>query len=196
MSEAVFREWITGSVLTPGRKLSMLELLLDECGGNKEFEDLVNDAAGRWRVGVRFRGARFVPVDSEELHRTVVEPALAVLAEPEFQSAEAAYKKALACILGGDPAGAITAVASAIEEMLKAGGAAGSRLQDLSRSGKNAGWFGAEVQLQIEKLEAFRTHSDAHGVGTKDPHLGMLVVHLGGALLLYLAQSGPFLEVD
>jgi hypothetical protein len=52
--------------------------------------------------------------------------------------------------------------------------------------------MGPGVQIQIEKLEAFREQSDAHQLGTDELSLGSLCIHIGGSLLLYLGNTGPF----
>jgi len=178
----------------PGRvdyyvRLSAVELLLDIVGGTSEFHDLANDAAQRFRVGLRLEGNRFVDITSEHVHQEIVKPALQLLAKPEFESVNELYRKGFDRLLAGDPAGAITAATSAVEEMLRTGGCTGSRLQQLAQKARVQEWVTPGVEQFIVKLDAYRSDSDAHRVGTDERELARLVLHLTASLLLYLGRT-------
>ena len=170
-------------------RLSAVELLLDIVPDTDEFQDLVNEAAQRFRVGLRLEGNRFVDITSEHVHQEIVKPALQLLAKPEFESVNELYRKGFDRLLAGDPAGAITAAASAVEEMLRTGGCSGSRLQQLAQNARVREWVTPGVQQSIVKLDAYRSDSDAHRVGTDERELARLVLHLTASLLLYLGRT-------
>ena len=184
-----------GSVsFVPGKvntyvRLSAIEHLYDVRQPSEDFNDLVNEAAARFRVGIRLEGARFVDVTSTLIHREVVRPALQLLAEPEYDSVDELYRKAFDRLLAGDPAGAITAAASAVEEMLRKGECTGASLKELTQAARNRAWITPGVQQSIVKLDAYREDSDAHRVGTDEPELARLVLHLAASLLLYLGRT-------
>lgn len=106
-----------------GVKITLIEHALDLCSDETahDFADLVNDGARRHRVAIRLEGRRFVPVTSEHVHKEVVQPALALLREERFEGIDGLYRKAFDRALSGDPAGAITAATSAVEEMFRLG---------------------------------------------------------------------------
>lgn len=180
--------FLPGKVSTHVR-LSAVEHVLDIAGPSGDFNDLVNEAAARFRVGIRLEGARFVDVTSTLIHQEVVRPALQLLAEPEYDSVDELYRKAFDRLLAGDPAGAITAAASAVEEMLRKGECTGTSLKELAQAARNRGWITPGVQQSIVKLDAYREDSDAHRVGTDEPELARLVLHLAASLLLYLGRT-------
>lgn len=176
------------TLVDPYVRLSAIELLLDIVGDTDEFHDLANEAAQRFRVGLRLEGNRFVDTISEHVHQEVVRPTLQLLAKPEFGAVNELYRKGFDRLLAGDPAGAITAAASAVEEMLRVLGCTGSRLQQLAQNAHAQGWVTAGVEQSITKLDAYRSDSDAHRVGTDERELARLVLHLSASLLLYLGR--------
>lgn len=178
---------VRGEYSVPER-LTMIELLVDEYPGDGDFSYWVDEAAHRWQVGISMDGNRFMPVASELLHDEIVTPTLRLLTTETFRDVDAAYRKAWRRVLEGDPAGAITSCSTTIEEVLRRLGCSGTNLQGLSRDARRKNMLSAGVQQQIEKLEAFREQSDAHRVGTDEINLAMLVVHLTGSLLHYLAN--------
>lgn len=170
-------------------RLSAVELLLDIARDPDRFHDLANEAAQRFRVGLRLEGNRFVDITSEHVHQEIVKPALQLLAKPEFESVNELYRKGFDRLLAGDPAGAITVAASAVEEMLRTGGCSGSSLQQLAQKARVLEWVTPGVQQSIVKLDAYRSDSDAHRVGTDERELARLVLHLTASLLLYLGRT-------
>lgn len=178
----------------PRLRISAIEHLLDVMGESADmgaFTSLANEAADRFRVGLRLEGTRFLEVTSELIHREVVKPALVILASPELKPIDDLYRKAFDRLLSGDSAGAITAASSAVEEMLRAGGLSGSTLKQLSQRARENDWITPGVEQSIVKLDAFRGDSDAHRVGTDEKELARLVLNITGALLLYLGRTSP-----
>jgi hypothetical protein len=171
-------------------RLSAVEHLIDVVSHSTTgFSDLVNDAAERFRVGIRLEGNRFVDVTSELVHQEVVRPALQLLANPEFEPVDELYRKGFDRLLAGDPAGAITAATSAMEEMLRIGGCKGSVLKPLAENARVRDWITPGVEQSIVKLAAYRKDSDAHRVGTDERELARLVLHLTASLLVYLGRT-------
>jgi len=175
-------------------RLSAIEHLLDiigDTGDADDFSDLTNEAADRFRVGIRLEGKRFVDITSQHLHRDAVRPTLLLLGEQALRPVDDLYRKGFDRLLAGDPAGAITASGSALEEMLRIGGCAGSTLKQAARSAQQKDWITPGVEQSIVKIDAFRGDSDAHRVGTDERELARLVLHLTGSLLLYLGRTRP-----
>ncbi len=175
----------------PALRLAAVELLSDLERPDADFAVRVNEAAQRHALGIRFESGRFVPYSSEHLHNEVTREALLLLGDTRLQAADALYRKAYSRLLTNDHAGAITAATSALEEMLRIGGASGAALAPLAASARSAGWVGAGVQQQIVKVQAFRQDADAHRVGTEDRELAVLVLNLTGSILVYLAKTMP-----
>lgn len=179
---------ITNYSLGAAERLAVVEHLFDIRDYQLDAtQDLVNDAARRFRVAIRLEGKRFFDLSSEEIHQTLVRPALILLSDPAFSSADALYRKAYEP-LSNDPAGAITAAASAVEEFLRAIGLSGSSLSHLARSGRSKGLLGVGEQQFIEKIDAFRGDADAHRAGTDNQELARLVLHIAAALIVYLER--------
>ena len=177
------------TLVDPYVRLSAVELLLDIVLDTDQFHELANEAAQRFRVGLRLEGNRFIDMTSEHVHLEVVRPSLQLLAKPEFEPVNELYRKGFDRLLAGDPAGAITAATSAVEEMLRTGGCGGSTLQQLAQSARTRGWLTPGVEQSIDKLDAYRSDSDAHRVGTDERELARLVLHLTASLLLYLGRT-------
>lgn len=181
--------------LSAGERLTAIEHLLDlqKWGVPEEFQEAVNGKAQWFRVGVRLEGYRFVSVTSEHIHEEVVKPTLLLLASPGFAKIDGLYRKAFDRSLAGDPAGAITAACTSVEEMLRVGlGVRGKDLEYLASRAKNNGLIGPGVQQMIVKLSALRQESDAHTAGTDEDELASLTLHITASLLTYLARTFDF----
>jgi hypothetical protein len=172
-------------------RLSAVEHLLDQYDKPvEEFIERVNDRARWHRVALRLEGKRFVPVTSELMHVEVVRPTLLLLAKPGLAPVDGLYRKAFDRALSGDPAGAITAATSAVEEMFRvAMGVAGLTMQGLAGRARNDGLIPAAVHQFAIKLAALRSDSDAHTPGTDEFAMAMLAIHLAGSVLLYLDDT-------
>lgn len=180
-----------------GMRLSAIELLLDvvDDQGDSGFRDRVNDRARHYRVGLRLEGNRFVPVTSEHVHQDVVQPALILLSSDRFKDIDGLYRKAFDRALSGDPAGAVTAATTTVEEMFRLGlGVPKGDLGSLTKDARQTGWISPAVQQLLVKLSALRDESDAHKKGTDDFETAMLALHLTASVLLYLGRRGPFQE--
>ena len=177
-----------------GDKLSAVEHLLDIAGPDgKEFVERVNERARWLRVGLRIEGRRFVPVTEEHLHTEVVQPTLLLLHNPALAAVDALYRKAFDRVFSNDPAGAVTAAVSAVEEMLRVGlGVTGFDLGQLVGKAKSAGWLSNGAGTVTNSLAALRSDSDAHTAGTSDFDLAMFAVHLAASALLHLSRAEPY----
>ena len=154
-----------------------------------EFGEMFGNAAQRFRVGVRLEGNRFVDTTSELMHEEVTRPTLLLLSDASLKEVDDLYRKAHDRLLSNDPAGAITAAVSALEEMLRQLGASGAQLGDLAQAARSQGFVGPGVYQQIIRMNAFRDESDAHTAGTEDAEVARLVINTTGGLLLYLGRS-------
>lgn len=171
----------------------LLDVVADKWGAGEDharFVEAVNERARHFRVGLRLEGRRFVPLTSEHMHQEVVRPALLLLQDPRFADSDALYRKAFERAMSGDPAGAVTAATSAVEEMLRAGlSVSGSTLEQLLRKARDAGWTIPATDQIVVKLAALREASDAHEAGTDSFEVAMLAIHLSGAVMRFLADS-------
>ncbi|QZH58867.1 hypothetical protein K1X22_21815 [Mycolicibacterium farcinogenes] len=139
--------------------------------------------------------SQLVPVESHELHHSVMVPALYLLeSQARFAGAEKAYQKSLAELRNRDPGDAITDAATALSEVLKALGHEGAALGDQLKSAKKASLVrGADTPLTnvIGRWVATqRNNGEAH---VADHEYTMsdawMVVHVVGALVIRLAES-------
>lgn len=131
-------------------RLAAIEVLLDtipwpaESKRRKRLSELSAAVADRDRISWRLEGGRFMDVTSELVHREVVQPALLLLSGAQFSDVDSLFRKAYERLMGADPSGAITVATSAVEEMLRLGGARGNSLGDLAGSARSIGWIGQE----------------------------------------------------
>jgi hypothetical protein len=174
-----------------GQRLAAIEHLLDAASGDASFEDMVNDRARFFRVGLRLEGNRFIPVAGEHLHTEIVQPTLLLLADDRFTEVDRLYRKAFERNLSGDPSGAITAATSAVEEMLRVlvPSMKEHTLGPLAKKARANGVITPPIEEFIKKLYGLRPESDAHAGGTVDYDLAMLSLHLTGSILQYLGTS-------
>jgi hypothetical protein len=174
-----------------GVRLAAVEHLLDAVQPiGTAYVDLVNERARWFRVGVRIEGRRFIAVTSEHLHREVVQPTLLLLGDARFETIDGLYRKAFDRVLSGDPAGAVTAATSAVEEMLRLMlGVRGNTLEHLANQARSSGLISAAVYQFLVKISALRDESDAHTAGTDESQVAMLAVHLAGSILLFLGRT-------
>lgn len=180
--------------VTVGIRLSAVEHLLDVVPRHltvgPDFAETVNERAAWFRVPIRLEGTRFSLIANEHLHLELVQPTFVLLSDPKLSDVDKLYRKAFDRLFSNDVAGAITAATSAVEEMLRLGGATGSDLQQLVKSGRNLGWYQAGPERYLAPLYAFRKDSDAHASGSDEQEVGMLVLHIAASLLHFLASTG------
>lgn len=168
----------------------------------KKFADRVNEVLLAYRLKFRFvpDDSEIVPLDSMELHISVVEPALALLhGEPEFADAHGSYLKALKEISENEPANAITDAGTALQQILVTLGCQGNALGPLIKDAKTRGLFAghdnrlvAGITNFMEWVSADRSEKgDAHKPGTEDLNDAWLMVHIVGALIVHLAEESP-----
>lgn len=133
-----------------------------------------------------------VPIESIELHVSIVEPTLTLLANRSgFDNAEVAYWKALEEIHQGTPDDAITDASTALQETLLALGCSGNSLGPLAKSAESTGVITGYDRKLIDWVSADRSNKgDTHSVGPTSAEDAWLVVHVVGALILRLAR-GP-----
>jgi hypothetical protein len=173
-------------------RLAAVELLLNVTVPDPAFQEQVNDRARWFRVGIRLEGTRFVPLTSEFLHEHVVRPALLLLADERFSAVDSLYRKGFDRALSNDPAGAITASNSAVEEMLRLGtGVKGGSLDKLAMQARQDGWISPAVHQLVVKLAALRDESDAHTLGTDETEVAMFTLNLSGSILVHLERTLP-----
>jgi hypothetical protein len=157
-----------------------------------EFTMHLNER-GRWfRVGLRLEGRRFVPIKTEHLHQSIVQPVLLLLHDRRFIDIDDLYRKGFARYLQGDASGAITAATSAVETMLRTGlNQEGGELAKLCAQAQSAAWMTPAVAETAKKLQALRQDSDAHASGTDEQELALFALHIAGSVLLYLGETFP-----
>jgi hypothetical protein len=164
----------------------------------EEFAERVRSHFSEQRMVYDLVEGRVVPKSSDELHASVVVPALTLLhGRSGFQDVEGQYRDALRELSEGHWADAVTDANAAAEHTLrKLLGFEQGQLPDLLAEARKRGWFG-EVQAKWLKkatdglsalAEARNVEGDAHQPGTADEALGWLAVHWAGALIVYLLQ--------
>ncbi|WP_111509551.1 hypothetical protein [Mycobacterium kyogaense] len=164
-----------------------------------EFQTRVNRIFPAHLVGLHLHhNSRLVPIDSHEMHDSVVVPTLYLLnSQPRFAGAERAYQNALRELRNQDAADAITDAATALQEVLTALGCEGGALGDLVASARRKGLLvGTDTPLTesiirtVHWVAAKRNQGEAH---RGDPDVGMsdawMLVHVVGALAIRLGES-------
>jgi hypothetical protein len=112
--------------------------------------------------------------------------------EARLPTWDSLYRKAFDRALSNDPAGAITAANSAVEEMLRIGtGVQGSTLDKLAAQARKDEWISPAVHQLIVKLAALRKESDAHALGTNETEVAMFTLNLSGSILVHLERTLP-----
>jgi hypothetical protein len=143
--------------------------------------------------------SRLVPIESHEMHASVVAPTLYLLhSETRFAAAESAYQKALDELRRRDPGDAITDAGTALQEALAALGCTGNTIGERLRSARQNGLIrGKDIPLTetigraVEWVSDKRNEGEAH---RGDPEINMsdawAVVHVVGALVIRLSEAG------
>lgn len=204
-----------GSEVNGGRLLQRIDdndLVLDMVGafclvvhdeaGLKEWyrvlQRFVNEVLEDHRVAYRLVDGELVPIESDELHHAVIEPALGLLLGREYAAARSAYLSVVKEI-PVDAADAITDAGTALQETLTALGCNGNALGPLIKSGRAQGLFAAHDQTLLDGMEKFLSWASADRSQTGDAHKvtdasradAWLMVHIVGALIVRLVDPAP-----
>lgn len=162
------------------------------------LEAFTNKVLEDHRVAYRMLEGEILPMANDVLHTQVVEPALQLLVSQEFESAGRAYVKAIKAV-PVDPSDAVTAAGTALQETLEALGCSGNALGPLIADAKKRALLAAhDVKLTagIEKLLDW-TSADRSNTGGSHHFTeatqadAWLTIHVVGALIVRLADSGP-----
>lgn len=193
--------WKTDDLVFPGTikpsgvqddelRLDIIETVVKVfADANLDLSEYVNQVFTEHRIGYRVVEREVLDRGSDELHVSVVEPALRLLVGMKFQKAHDAYLDALKEITARKPGDAITDAGTALQEALTALGCSGNSLgpliEDAVRKGllakhdkKLAGWVSADRS----------TSGDAHYHSTATESDAWLAVHVVGALVVRLAD--------
>jgi hypothetical protein len=130
------------------------------------FAKTVNEVLLTHRVKYRFvpEDGQIVPLESEELHSTVVEPALVLLhGRPDLADAHGSYLNALRQISESEPANAITDAGTALQQTLQALGCDGNALGSLIDSAKS------KRAPRQPRCAAGGRHHTLHALGIRRP---------------------------
>lgn len=158
------------------------------------WEERVRKILEEDRIAFDFAGGEMVPFESKELHEAIMAPALTLLRDPGFASAQTAYQHALEEVTKGKPGDAITDAGTALQELLVALGCDGNSLGPLIKSAKAKGLLGphdATLTRAIEDtmswVSANRSEKgDAHKADAASNEDAWLMIHVVGALMVRL----------
>lgn len=164
-----------------------------------QWESGVNAILERERISFELTKSEMVPFTSRELHVEVVQPALALLANPGWADVELAYRAALAELSRGEGANAVTDAGTALQVALEKAGATGNALGPLIVSARKKNILAAHDGKLAEVILAAATWvsadrsitGDAHNVAPASSDDAWLTVHVVGALLLRLSRNAP-----
>ncbi len=163
-----------------------------------DWAEAVSKIFNSHRIAYKFVDGEIIPLESEELHTEVIEPAIRLLhGRPDLGAAEDAYRKALREISDGDAPDAITDAGRALQATLTALGCTGNALGPLIKNARKRGLLAAHDETlagSIEKalhwVSADRSEiGDAHQASSAVLDDAWLTVHIVGALIVRLA--GP-----
>lgn len=159
------------------------------------FLERVNAILESHAIAFTLTGAgHIIPIESMEMHASVVAPVLHLLHSPGLAASETAYQKALQEIRNNDPGDAITDAATALQEALTALGCEGNSLGKLLASARDKELLGPHGSPLLESVKrigdwvhARRSGGEAHrGDDTATLAEAWLVVHVVGALIIHL----------
>lgn len=161
-----------------------------------KLETFINEVLEDYRVAFRVIDAEVVPIESDELHTTVVVPALQLLVGSKFARAHSAYLEALKQ-LPANPANAITDAGTALQETLAALDCKGNALGPLIKSARSSGLLAAHDERLTDGIEKFLQWASANRSETGDSHKvtnasrddAWLMIHVVGALIVKLAKA-------
>lgn len=159
------------------------------------------------QVGYQFQAGQMIRVDSQVVHATVVVPALALLADNQYASAEREFLAAHAAYRAKDYETCLVECNKAFESVLKIiGGKRGWGIGPTDTAKKMldaayaAGFIDPALQAEFTALRSLlegavptmRNKMAGHGAGavtrTVPPHFASLQLHQTAALILFLAQ--------
>jgi hypothetical protein len=154
------------------------------------------------RVAYDFSDGHMIPFESKELHQAVVEPALQLLHNPQFEKTERAFRQALEELSKGTAGDAITDAGTALQETLTALGCDGNRLGLLIKSAKAKGLLAAHdarmtqaIEDVMEWVAADRSEKgDSHKADAATKEDAWFTIHVVGALIVRLVggvRSSP-----
>lgn len=163
----------------------------------RTWERRVQEILEQERIAFDLIGGEMVPVASKELHNAVMEPALTLLRNATFASAETAYQHALEEVTNGKPGDAITDAGTALQETLVILGCDGNSLGPLIKSARAKGLLGPHdatltraVEDTMDWVSANRSErGDAHKADAASKDDAWLMIHVVGALILRLAAT-------
>lgn len=154
-----------------------------------DIDDEVNTVLREHRIGYRVVEHEVLSRGSDELHVSVVEPALRLLIDSRFAKAHDAYMDALKEITAGKPGDAITDVGTALQETLTALGCSGNALGPLITDAAKRGILAPHDRKIADWVSADRSATgDAHHHSVASEADAWLAVHVAGALIVRLAD--------
>lgn len=154
-----------------------------------DIDDYINIILREHRIGYRVVEHQVLDRGSDELHASVVEPALRLLVVSKFQRAHDAYLDALKEITDGKPGDAVTDAGTALQEMLTALGCSGNALGPLIEDAVRKGFLVAHDKKLADWVSADRsTTGDTHHHSVATEADAWLTVHVVGALIVRLAD--------
>ena len=175
--------------------------------GRRYIQDL-NQIFGSYGVGYQFESGHIVPRQSEFIHREVTRPALGVLADPRFATANEEFLKAYERFQAQDYENCHVECTKAFESTLKIichirgwphdANAAASKLVEVVLSNNLVPSFSRELLTGIRQTLAggvpvIRNKKGGHGGGVAGhaipKSLAAYQLHLAATVILYLFQA-------
>ncbi len=160
-------------------------------GSWERFISRINEILREHRISFEFIDGRMIEFTSREMHVSVVEPTVRLLASnSEFAAAEGAYQDALREIAASRAANAITDAGRALQEALTVLGCEGNALGPLATSAVKKGFLSAYDRKLVDWVAADRSQAgDAHQSTGAQIEDAWLTVHIVGAIILRMSSS-------
>jgi hypothetical protein len=167
--------------------------------GPDYFSGLVNRILREERIAFELVEGQIVDFESEEMHSSVVAPALRLLSgRTGFDKVELAYRKSIMELSVRHADDAITDAGTALQETLTTLGCGGNSLGPLIGDARKRGLLAphdAKLDQSISNIMDWvsadrSTLGEAHHVSDATVEDAWLIVHVVGALILRLA-TGP-----
>lgn len=163
----------------------------------QSFRDAVNDIFMERRVNFTFVDRSLLPRGEEPLHEEIMLPVSVVISgDSRFEGAEKAYGEALSHLAGHRFGASVTSAGSAVQEALRATGAKGATLGNLTKSAISMDILRARDAKVVELIEGLSgwlnaeraATGNAHWASNADKADARLAVHLSGAFILRILE--------
>lgn len=165
-----------------------------------QFERTIKTLLVEHRVSFDIINEEMVPLNSLELHASVIEPTLRLISSSgSWSTVEVPYMKALREISSNNPDDAITDAGTALQALLTSLGCTGTTLGPSIKSARQKGLLGPHDNPMLEGIEKIlhwvsaerSNNGDSHKTSSASSEDAWFIIHIVGAIILRLTGNSP-----